>query len=902
MPWITKVLLFLIVLAAVGSTRMSATMTGVRGLAESPSSSTNVAGKHRFRYFTYERMQEHLEQLHKKYPQFTSLTTAQKAYGLPSPGECGRASCEQWILRVTDEATLAPKGARDERPEVFFSGALHGDERIGPTTTLEAVRLMTVLAACVDDSLAASLATHPAWLGADPASAGGLCAGLLDPLDELMVRAGGGKTGGDEVKDVLLRRRRRLLWMYRMVATRSVTIMPAANALGYYQNRRGEGTRDPNRDFPFVQEPSRCFQTVAARALNDLFREHMFQLAITFHGGMQAIAYEWGSPIHPKANHKDVSPDDTSQAQLSSSLSQYGGAGLFSRGRQYPHRPMNSLVYPVHGGMEDWAYAATWDLEEKPGGRATVRPCSVGPGGTHRGGPSGYPKSKSVYTPSMMRIINLLVETSDDKKPGEGTLGSAEAVFLPGASDAEGNGHVGRNVRLVLETTDMVQPYVEWDMDGVTSGTSEGTWFRVPKRYAALPGGWLWSRVVAVPATGDSVAAEAVRLAWRVGGSLQVDRTDVVLGCWPSEELKDYGSVSSAAAGAPLSPSETAAVETWRRIMLAHQLPPSAAHFVSPSSSPLPASSSIMVEASPSSGHTLWSNPGKDEGQLFTSVISPTHLDGASRAASSNSCNGAYFAMARATVDSSWGDIPGGGQPSGTPPQSHFANARTNPRWAHEVNGHGVQGRTSWFSPPVKIIVNTSPPHKERRTTRSIFSNAAMPSTASSSPPLAAAAAAAAAAASPPPPTSSQKMESSGSAVKISGYGVGNLPPSLSSVGTDRRDRFGKSGIGNSERLERHSSLSMTGKLVTSIEPSGSSSSSTHSGFSIMHESRSQPDLWKVLCWVTVVAALVITAIKVLRCSYPSLDALPITLRSVENKYTTRNRRSESEHIWPHRV
>jgi len=37
------------------------------------------------------------------------------------------------------------------------------------------------------------------------------------------------------------------------------------------------------------------------------------QVAITFHGGMQAIAYEWGSPIYPRAGHKDISPDDASQ-------------------------------------------------------------------------------------------------------------------------------------------------------------------------------------------------------------------------------------------------------------------------------------------------------------------------------------------------------------------------------------------------------------------------------------------------------------------------------------------------------------------------------------------------------------------------------------------------------------
>ena len=66
---------------------------------------------------------------------------------------------------------------------------------------------------------------------------------------------------------------------------------------------------------------------VAARAVNEVFREHLFQLAITFHGGMQAVAYEWGSPIHPKANHHDLSPDDTSQVAVSGHLVPLGLEG-----------------------------------------------------------------------------------------------------------------------------------------------------------------------------------------------------------------------------------------------------------------------------------------------------------------------------------------------------------------------------------------------------------------------------------------------------------------------------------------------------------------------------------------------------------------------------------------------
>ncbi len=695
----------------------------LRGAQTSPTNA--IATRRRFKYISYDRMHEHLQKLADMFPQFTHLTSAQKEYDLPPAGMCGHSACEQYILRVTDEATLPHSGQLDERPEVFFSGALHGDERIGPTTTLEAMRLLTVLAACVESSSSSSSESRLPWLERDPKLASQLCAGLLDPSDEATVQAGSTASNGRNSASLL--RRRRLLWMHRLVVTRSTIIMPAANALGYYQSRRLEGSRDPNRDFPFVQEPNSCFQTVTARALNEMFREHLFQLAITFHGGMQAIAYEWGSPIHPKANHHDVSPDDTSQAQLASSLSMYGGAGKFSRGRYYPHRPMNSLVYPVHGGMEDWAYAASWELKDHPGasGRPTVKPCSVSPGGSHNGGTKGYPKSKSIYTPSMLRIINLLVETSDEKKPSESMLGSAEAVFLPGVGDEDGNGHVARNVRLVLETIDMVQPYVLWDLDGFSEATAplpssgEGdvdssVWFRVPPRYASFPGGWLWSRSITVAMDPFQVneGTKFAHVAWRVGGALRVDNTELLVGCWPSEELEDFGADAMAISEASRGNSEAAAMDAWRRIMDAHQkLDVSSFSSISTGTR-----SAIRVAASPSSGHTRWSNPGNDDGQLFKSTVLSGHLQSADLAArdgsGSTSCNGMYFAMARATVDSSWGSAPINGQPSGTPPQSHFANARTNLDWSHEVNGHVVQGRTSWFSPPIKITAKTHGIHR----------------------------------------------------------------------------------------------------------------------------------------------------------------------------------------------
>jgi len=74
--------------------------------------------------------------------------------------------------------------------------------------------------------------------------------------------------------------------------------------------------------------------TATARAINEVWQEHLFQLALTFHGGQQAIGFEWGSVVR---ENNFVSPDDSSQRALAQTMSQYAGA---FQGLSYPYAPM----------------------------------------------------------------------------------------------------------------------------------------------------------------------------------------------------------------------------------------------------------------------------------------------------------------------------------------------------------------------------------------------------------------------------------------------------------------------------------------------------------------------------------------------------------------------------------
>lgn len=220
-----------------------------------------------FKYFAYEPLMNQFHNLNSEYPDYIDFISVHEKYGLPHMGECGNnKKCEVYYARVTHEASLM--NDHDMRPEIFLSGALHGNERIGPTTVYEVARMIIVMASCVDQASYESILD------------GSLCLNVLDQKSEAMLSGGTSSDSIDETSKLLLRRRR-LLWMHRLVHTRSIYIMPTANAFGYFQNKREEGRIDPNRDFPFVQNRDQCFQTVAARSMNELFREHMFQISVT---------------------------------------------------------------------------------------------------------------------------------------------------------------------------------------------------------------------------------------------------------------------------------------------------------------------------------------------------------------------------------------------------------------------------------------------------------------------------------------------------------------------------------------------------------------------------------------------------------------------------------------------
>ena len=91
-----------------------------------------------YRYFDYGEIVERLRDLERQHPALVRLYSAQDEYKLPTVEQyteskkplCGKDFCQQWIVRVTNEATLGDRTNNEAtRPQV-----LHGNINVGPVS------------------------------------------------------------------------------------------------------------------------------------------------------------------------------------------------------------------------------------------------------------------------------------------------------------------------------------------------------------------------------------------------------------------------------------------------------------------------------------------------------------------------------------------------------------------------------------------------------------------------------------------------------------------------------------------------------------------------------------------------------------------------------------------------
>lgn len=424
-------------------------------------------GKTTFHYRTYSDMVYQMNQLNKTYSHnYLDVFTAQEKYGhfgiptttqLMCPVDGRQVPCQHYVMRITNKTTLPdPK-----RPHVFFSGALHGNERVGPNTVMELALL------------------------------------LLKNT----------KTKADP-------------WLNHLLNTRIIVLMPMTNAYGYAHNTRTELRVDTNRDYNYMHAP-KCMMAITSRAVNEVWRDHIFQLALTFHAGMRAIAYEWGSPNHYKTDGigrqraSELSPDDLAQKKVTQALSEYGGR--FQKGKTlYPTGTMNELVYGVTGGMEDWGYAASWENQVTPKGeKIPFQPCEPTTFG-------GYNRNRTIYNNVTHRAFNVLIETSNNKIPQDQELGNDDSLqpetIQEFISPDKAIGHLPRNLRLALMMVEMVQPYVVFTFDPILNPIK------------AVDGSNHCSRDVTCGSRDcKAQVATDLFLSWEVLGSFHVDSTRLVV-------------------------------------------------------------------------------------------------------------------------------------------------------------------------------------------------------------------------------------------------------------------------------------------------------------------------------------------------------------------------------------
>jgi hypothetical protein len=223
------------------------------------------------------------------------------------PHPAGSCEGSQWLIilvNLTDRSYHNPN-----KPQVYFSGTVHGNERLGANVATYLIEYMT------------------SNYGSDP-------------------------------------------WITQLLREREILITPFVNPSGYASNKREELADDNkyydiNRDFPYNREngDNSWFSTIGARATLKIFSNNLIVAALSYHAGQETIGYPWGSFNHAFTTRSgDIrateAPDNTTLTRIGQIMfqqSQSPGLSDFDVGS------MTDLIYPCYGSLDDWAYSSGWD-------------------------------------------------------------------------------------------------------------------------------------------------------------------------------------------------------------------------------------------------------------------------------------------------------------------------------------------------------------------------------------------------------------------------------------------------------------------------------------------------------------------------------------------------------------
>lgn len=319
-----------------------------------------------YKPLSYKEIENRFKDLSMSCP-FLSISTAQAEYGIAYPEDC--EGCSHMIVSIGNKLSKSV-------PQVYFSGCLHGDERVGPVVVTE-------------------LASY------------------------------------------LCNQYSKSSWIKHIVDNHLIIITPTTNAQGFSNFRREEKYKnsyiDPNRDFPFDNQ-NKCGESLTSQVIINLFQNYLFRTGITFHGGEESLTYPWGAFLHYKNSKSTEAPDLETFKVVSKAIHDFSKSKV-------KVGTMNDVVYPVHGGLEDWAYGGGWDKQ----GQSI---CGV----------------KNFNNSEGLKQAFFLLETSDNKNPPISDYGQESEI------SSEVGGLIPQYIRMSLALIDLTQPYIEFKVRHIVSG------------------------------------------------------------------------------------------------------------------------------------------------------------------------------------------------------------------------------------------------------------------------------------------------------------------------------------------------------------------------------------------------------------------------------------------------